>query len=94
MKIICIFLICVFLIGCGKDMIVNGKDRKTIGLINLVVNDSSVMEPKYGDVQYRVIWGNVVWGTLLFATVLAPVYFFGFSMFEPIGPRQETPCPQ
>jgi len=32
-----------------------------------------------------MIWGNIIWGVILFVTVIAPIYFFGFSMFEPIG---------
>jgi hypothetical protein len=76
------------LCGCGNDMVVKGKERTTIGIVNIIVDDSSIMEPKYPDIQYRVIWGNVVWGLVLSETVIAPIYFFGFSMFEPVGEKK------
>ncbi len=87
-----IVLLCIllfFLFGCGNNMVIDGKERKTIGIVNLVVNDPSIMEPKYPDIKYRVIWGNVIWGAILCETIIAPIYFFGFSMFEPIGLRED-----
>ena len=82
-----VLLMVALLAGCGNPLVVNGKNRGTIGLVNMIVADSSIMEPKYPDVQYRIIWGNVVWGVILSETVVFPVYFFGFSMFEPVGPK-------
>lgn len=74
--------------GCGHNLVVNGKERKTIGVVNIIVNDFSLLEPKYPDVQYRIIWGNVIWGAILCETIIAPIYFFGFSIFEPVGLKQ------
>jgi hypothetical protein len=37
------------------------------------------------DIEYRVIWGNVIWGCLLCETIIMPIYFFGFSLYEPVG---------
>ena len=36
------------------------------------------------------IVGNVVWSVLLVETVIAPIYFLGFSLFEPVGPKGEV----
>lgn len=86
MKRIIAVSVCVFLLtACGNDMVVRGKTVETVGLINIVINDNSVMATKDPTVRYRVIWGNVVWGAVLFGTVIAPIYFYGFSMFEPVG---------
>jgi hypothetical protein len=91
MKTLSIILICVFVlsfIGCGHDLTYNnGETHKTIGIINILVNDSSVMEAKDPKMKYEIIWGNVVWGALLAETVIAPIYFFGFSMFQPVGEK-------
>ena len=87
LSFICIFCLLFAAAGCGSDMVVNGKERKTIGCINLVVNDSSIMEQKAADVQYKVIWGNIVWAVILSGTVIMPIYFIGFSMFEPVGSK-------
>ncbi len=84
-RLMCTIIIITTLIGCGNSRIVNGKQRETIGLVNILVNDSSILEPKWPDVQYKMIMGNVIWGIILCETVVAPIYFFGFSMFEPIG---------
>lgn len=81
-----IVLLSFLLLSCGHDKVVNGVERQTIGLISILINDPSITEPKWPDVKYKVIWGNVIWGAILIETIIAPIYFFGFSMFEPIGP--------
>lgn len=90
MKLISLLLAFVFLIvSCGSNMVINGKEKTTIGLINIIVDDDSVMERKDPSIKYRPIWGNIIWGSILFATIIAPIYFFGFSMFEPVGVRDK-----
>jgi hypothetical protein len=81
-------LLLMFIFGCGHNMTINGKERKTIGLINVALNDPTLFEIKHPDTKYKVIWGNVIWGALLFETIIAPIYFYGFSMFEPVGPNK------
>lgn len=66
------------LAACGNEMVINGKNHSTYGLIN---KD----QEKDPTVQYRVIVGNVFWGIVLVETIFAPVYFFGFSLYEPVG---------
>lgn len=66
--------------GCADTKVINGTEYDTYGLIN--------KDEKQNDaVHYEVVWGNIVWGSILFGTVVAPVYFFGFSMWEPVGPK-------
>lgn len=36
-------------------------------------------------VEYRIIIGNIVWSVILCETIIAPLYFIGFSMYEPVG---------
>ena len=81
--IVCIFTITT--IGCGDNMVIKGKEIETVGLVNMALNDASLLAIKDPQVKYQVIWGNVIWGALLFGTVIAPIYFYGFSMFEPVG---------
>ncbi len=83
MKIVCLVLslfLFISLYGCGNTKVINGIEYDTYGLIN---QDSK----KNPDVEYEPIWGNIVWGALLAETIVAPIYFFGFSMFEPVGPK-------
>ena len=66
--------------GCGDTKTVNGVTYDTYGLIN----EGDKHNPY---IQYEPIWGNIVWGIILVETIIAPIYFFGFSMFEPVGAK-------
>lgn len=80
---ICVIIcICLFINGCGNPKIINGTYHETFGLFN----KEEVKDPY---VHYDIICGNVIWGCLLFETIIAPIYFFGFSMWEPICEKQE-----
>ena len=75
---IAILLLSTFMYGCGNDKYINGKKYGTYGFLN----EDSMKNP---NLEYRIIWGNVVWAYILIGTFIVPVYFFGFSIFEPIG---------
>ena len=49
-----------------------------------VINKDDMKNP---NVEYRLIPGNIIWGCLLVETIIAPIYFFGFSIYEPIGSK-------
>lgn len=68
------------LAGCGSNRTINGVTYGTYGLFN-------VNEKKNPDIQYELIVGNLIWGIVLVETIVAPIYFFGFSLFEPVGPK-------
>lgn len=67
------------LMGCAKPKIINGVKYGGYGLLN-------EEEMKNPGIKYEVVWGNVFWGVVLIETVIAPIYFFGFSLYEPVGP--------
>lgn len=77
-NIMVIILILSMIIACGDSKVIDGVDYETYGFIN----KDEVKNPK---IKYQVITGNVVWGILLCETIVAPVYFFGFSLHEPVG---------
>ncbi len=76
-KVLIVALLATSLTGCGDNKIIKGKNIPTYGLFSL--------GDKYEGVEYKVIIGNVVWGILLIETIIAPIYFFGFSLYEPVG---------
>jgi hypothetical protein len=79
MAIILSILLISTLFGCGDVYNApNGKTYDTYGLLNKESN----YNPK---LQYRIIIGNVVWAVILSGTIAAPIYFLGFSLWEPIG---------
>ena len=75
-----IFLLCVSLAGCGSTKVIDGVEYDTHGLFN---KD----EKKNQNIQYELVWGNIIWGAILCETVVAPIYFYGFSMWEPVGKK-------
>ena len=81
MKTISILLCVLFVVltvSCGSDKVFDGKVYETYGLIN---KDNV----KKDGIKYKPIWGNIIWGAILFETVIGPIYFYGFSMFEPVA---------
>ena len=73
----------LFLTGCGQDKRIGKHTYTTYGLLNQ-------SDKKNPNVDYDLIIGNLVWGCLLFGTIAAPVYFFGFSLFEPVRKKNST----
>jgi hypothetical protein len=84
-KIAIIVLVVVSLAfsGCANTKVIDGVEYDTYGLLN---KD----EKKNEKIQYELVWGNIVWGAILFSSVVAPVYFYGFSMCEPVGKKGEV----
>lgn len=81
-KINLLFVVLILLVACSDTKTINGVKYDTYGLIN---QD----DKKNKTIQYKVCWGNVVWGVILIETVIAPIYFFGFDMFEPVQVNPE-----
>jgi hypothetical protein len=65
-------------VGCAQRRVIEGVKYDYYGLLN---QDAR----KNPDIQYEVVWGNVVLGVIFFETAIAPIYFFGFALFEPVG---------
>jgi len=87
MKQFGIFLIIIFfcsmICGCGNPAKINGYTYDTYGIINEA-------DKKNPDIEYHIIIGNLIWSLILAETIIAPIYFIGFSLFEPIGVKNKT----
>ena len=83
-RLIALVLVATMLfIGCGRSVVIDNVVRKPVGLVSKLM-PSNLYSSTYSDsVQYEVCWGNVFWGIALVETIIAPIYFFGFSMFNP-----------
>ena len=77
-QILIVVFLAATLTGCGDPKVIKGKEIPTYGMFNEKNN-------KYEGVEYRIIVGNVIWAILLCETLIAPVYFIGFSLYEPVG---------
>ncbi|OGZ97606.1 MAG: hypothetical protein A3I44_02915 [Candidatus Sungbacteria bacterium RIFCSPLOWO2_02_FULL_51_17] len=81
-SILIVAILGISLVGCGNTKVINGVEYDTYGLLNQ-------NEKQNPNIQYELILGNLIWGVVLVETVIAPVYFFGFSLFEPVGPKSD-----
>ena len=67
----------MLLSGCGQPEFIDGKEYPTYGFFN---QDTQKSEK----VCYEPSIGNIIWSILLFETLVAPIYFIGFSLFNPV----------
>ena len=80
-----VLLMCMmFLVSaCGDSKVIptekNGNVR--YGTYGLLTENTD----KNPDIEYKIIVGNVVWSIILIESIVFPVYFIGFSMYEPVG---------
>lgn len=62
--------------GCGQNLHTANREYQTVGLFN--------QEYKHPNVCYAISVGNVIWSIILIESVFAPVYFVGFSIWNPV----------
>lgn len=80
MKRITAVVVCLALLlaGCAQTKTICGVTYDSYGLVN-------ASEKQNTNIRYEVVWGNVFWAVVLSETVIAPIYFFGWSLFQPVG---------
>ena len=77
-KLNCIILALSMLItGCAQDRTINGVIYESYGFLN----ESEVKSPK---IHYKLVTGNVILAIVWGETIATPVYFVGFSLYEPV----------
>lgn len=79
-KLIAVVAACSLLAACGRPIDYNGKHYPTHGVFN---EDTA----KSKDMCYEVSVGNVVWSVILIETIVFPIYFIGWSLWNPVGPK-------
>lgn len=93
-RIVAIVAMGLMLSACARSATICGVTYEPYGLL-------SQDDKKNPDIAYEVVWGNVVWGVILAETIIMPIYFGGFSLFQPVGlkpkikgaaPLRETKC--
>ena len=68
-------IVSLLFIGCAKTKNLSGVDYKPYGLFT----ENDVKSSK---VHYKPCVPNVILGVIFFETIAAPIYVFGFSLFE------------
>jgi hypothetical protein len=80
-KIITALIAVSFLtLACAHDMVIDNVRYKPKGLFT----------EKDQKIEYEFVWGNAIWGAILFQTIVAPIYFYGFSLQEPVSLKPEA----
>ncbi len=73
----------LLLSACANSRTICGVTYKPYG----IANADDVKNP---DVEYDLVVGNLVWTVLLFETIIAPIYFLGWALFEPVGVKPKV----
>ena len=79
-----LLVFCLMSSGCANRKMIDGVEYDTYGLLN---KD----EKKNPNIHYELVWGNVILGAILCKTIIAPVYFYGFSIWEPVDKNTGIP---
>ena len=77
MKKMIILIIGLTILNCGAPKTINGKRIKTYGLFN-------EKEQKDPCISYDIIEGNLVWSVLTISSIVLPLYFIGYSLYNPV----------
>jgi hypothetical protein len=82
-KIATVLLAITLATGCAdnRNLNVPGKgmiEVETYGFLNEVNHVEDC-------VNYELSMGNVIWSVILSETLVMPVYFVGFSLYEPVS---------
>lgn len=64
-------------LACGNDLNDCNQTFKTVGAFT--------EDEKVEGITYKIIPGNVIWSVILIESVVVPVYFVGFSLWEPVA---------
>lgn len=76
---VCVLLLAFFISACAENKTIDGIEYKTKGLFD--------QDEKDPNIKYELAWGNIVWSVILSETIIMPVYFIGFSIYEPVGKK-------
>lgn len=82
-RLISLVLVVLLISSCGKSLVVDKVEYKPVGLISMNTKNNT-----YSDsINYEPCWGNIILGAILVETIIAPIYFYGFSMFNPVSKK-------
>lgn len=84
-QFVVVALIISMLVGCGEPINYSGKHYPTVGIVNQASEKSEKM-------CYEISVGNVIWSIILIETIVAPIYFVGWSLWNPVGPKGVNGC--
>lgn len=84
-RFLTVAVVASMLTACGAPLDHNGKHYPTVGIVNMATEKSDKM-------CYEASIGNIIWSIILIETIVAPIYFIGWSMWNPVGPKGPAGC--
>jgi hypothetical protein len=71
-----------------------GADEKTIGGVTYgtygLMNKSEMQNP---NIQYEISGWSIAWSIIFCETIIAPVYFIGWDMYQPVAKKDPNWVP-
>lgn len=77
-KYLALALLALLLVSCAEPKTINGTTYETYGFLN-------ADEFKSDSVLYKPSIGSAICGVIFFETIVAPIYVFGYSLYEPVS---------
>jgi hypothetical protein len=84
MRYVAAILLCIFFatqVGCGEPRTINGKYQDTVGFVDQMEGNKDPC------IKYELSAGNLIWSIVLIETIVAPIYFWGWSLFNPVSAK-------
>ena len=82
-----VLIFSVLLTSCADSLTYIDKDGNSVTAESTGVFNKSKQDP---NCNYEIIPGNIVWSVLLCETFIAPLYFVGWSIMEPVSVKQQV----
>lgn len=73
----------IALSGCGQSLYTSKGEYPTYGLFNESTDRSK-------ELCYKISVGNIVWSIILIETIVFPIYFVGFSLYNPVRMKKDA----
>ncbi len=80
LTIVTVIVTALQLAACAKSKVIDGVEYQPYGIANEEIHRNP-------NIQYEVVIGNVFWSIVLCETIIAPVYFVGWSIKQPVGKK-------
>jgi major membrane immunogen (membrane-anchored lipoprotein) len=75
------------LAACGADdKTIDGVTYGTYGLVNKE-------EMRNPNIQYEISGWSIFWSIVFSETIIAPVYFIGWDLYQPVGKKDPNAVP-
>lgn len=71
--------------GCGEPKFLGKGGKQTYYPTYGLFNESS---SRSKNVCYAISVGNVIWSIILVETIIFPIYFVGFSLWNPVRVKE------